>query len=294
MPCVVVIAVSARALHALARLRRKAALEMFAHVFVLAAAAAGAFHDHLDGLVRAAVAASVVCAGAALIVVRRTAGAARPERASVGPLLAVGRVHLLFFLIECARPLVLLRLAEVLGLGQTQVGHLYTAISLTLPLIAIPEVFAQTAFPSMARRPGSLDARHRRIVLETLVAGVVLLVLYGAFLGWFLPWLRDGRYAEAVPVALMLLPGVLAHGATALTGYVLLVRDRLLEAALISGIALVAMALVAAWALPAHGAVGGAGALSAALIVRCALMIVAARRRRRSGELGTAPQKVFP
>lgn len=279
VPALLALALVLASLHAVNRLRLKASIEAATRVTMLVAAAAGAFHDALDGLVKWSVAAAFLCALAALVFGRQTDGGPKRPRASLfAPLFRVGRAQMQLFVVETARLIVILRLMEMRGADQVAVGELYSAIALTLPLIALPEAFAQAAYPRLAQRPETMQRRHHRLQREILIVGALGLVAYGGLLAWLLPLVRNGQYSGAVPVAVALLPGVLAHGATAVTGYVLLLRDRLPAATAVSALALGTAAGGTWWLVPEYGAVGAAGALSAALIVRCVLMILLARR----------------
>ncbi len=279
VPALVAIALLLASLHAANRLRRKATIEAAVRVTMLVAAAAGAFYDSLDGLVKWSVAAAFLCAVAALVFGRpENGGATRPRWGLFAPVFNVGRAQMRLFAVETARLIVILRIAEVRGADLDAVGQLYSAMALTLPLIALPEAYSQAAYPRLAQRPETMQRRHHRLQREFLVVGALGLVVYAGLLAWLLPLVRNGRYSDAVPVAIALLPGVLAHGASAVTGYVLLLRDRLPATTAVSAAALVIAAGGTWWAVPHYGPVGAAAALSAALIVRCGLMIVLARR----------------
>jgi len=281
VPALVAIALLLASLHAANRLRRKATIEAAVRITMLVAAAAGAFYDALDGLVKWSVAAAFLCAVAALVFGRTAnGGPVRPRSDLFTPLFRIGRAQMKLFAVETARLIVILRIAEMRGADQLTVGELYSAMALTLPLIALPEAYAQAAYPRLAQRPETMQRRHQRLQREFLIVGSLGLVAYAGLLAWLLPLVRDGQYAGAVPVAVALMPGVLAHGASAVTGYVLLLRDRLPAATVVSALALVAAAAGTWWAVPAYGAVGAAAALSAALVLRCILMIVLVHRLR--------------
>ncbi len=280
-PCIAATGIALAVLHASGRLRAKAALDAGEKALVLVACIAGAAFDGLRGLVTAALAASALAAVVSLRVAR--GGVAADDERPAGLVAAaftVGRAQIVLTVVETARRLVVLRVAEIRGASDVELGHLYAAIALTLPLVALPEMVAQGLYPRMADERGEragLDASHARLLRELALVGVPLLAAYGGLLHVALPLLRGGAYEGAVLPALALLPGVLAHGLTAHTGYVVLVRRRLGRAALASLAALVTGAGLAWLLTPAHGAVGGAVALSAALGVRGVLLVVAAR-----------------
>lgn len=281
-PAVAVIAVAAAAMHATNSLRGKATIEAGERLAVAVLAIAGAllFTDRLLGLVWGSFAGSVLVGGA----LRATRRRGRFRGRVFADLFRIGRSHAVFSLLETVRPFVVLRLMNQIGPGKEETGLLVTAMSLTLPLIALPDVLAQALYPAMIGERGEaagLDRVHRRLFLELLVVTVPALCLMGAAAAWILPMVGSGKYAGAVPAVLAMLPGVAAHGLVAHTGYVVLVRDRLPRAAIASAVTLFAAAAGALWLVPMWGAVGGAVALSAALGLRSVLLLVAARGGRR-------------
>ena len=144
-------------------------------------------------------------------------------------------------------------------------------------------MIAQALYPGMVGERGErddLDASRAGLFREQAVVFLPLLCVYGVALWFALPLLKGGAYAGAVAPALALLPGVAAHGLTAHTGYVVLVRDRLVRAAGVSALALVVAGSLAWWAIPPLGATGAALALSTALLVRGAALVLVARGRR--------------
>jgi len=274
-------ALAVATLHAAGQLGRKAAAESGDRVFILVLATAGVLVAGFDGVVAGYVAGAA--AGALLATtLARTAvprgGTFRP--ALLRDLLRVARPQLVLTVLETLRPFVVLRLATI-TIGDDATGLLGTAIVFTLPLVALPEMAAQALFPRMLGPEGErahVAGEHRSLLREVALAGLPLLALYGAAAAWLLPQAGTGRYAGAVGPLLALLPGVLAHGITAHTGYVLLVRDRLGRAAAASAVALAATGVLAYLLLGRFGAVGGAAALSGALVLRAALFVAAARR----------------
>lgn len=264
-------------LHAQGRLRPKAVIESAERVLVLVLALAFAAADGLGGFVVGSIAATIL---AYLVAYRWLPRGGRVRLRLLGPLLRVGAPQLAIGLLETARPLVVLGLATR-TVGDRDTGLLATAMGFSLPLIALPELAAQALFPGMHGPAG--EGRHvrseaTRVVREVLLTGAVLLTVYGVAAAWLLPLAGRGGYAGAVLPLIALLPGVLAHGLSSHAGYVLLIRDRLPATACASAVS-VAVAGLLAWQLfPAMGAVGGAIALSAAALVRTAIILVAARR----------------
>ena len=199
-------------------------------------------------------------------------------------LLRVGAPQMAISLLESLRPLILLRIAQEL-VGGDALGHLATAKTFALPLVIAPELLAQALFPGMHGPGGEkahVEGDRKRFIAEIAVAGVVVCAIYGGLAAWLLPSIGTGKYAGAVVPLLVLLPGVLAQGATAHTGYVLLVRDRLGKAALVSVLSLVVTVFLAALLVPRTDAFGGATgaalALSVGLVVRSALLLAFARQ----------------
>ncbi len=285
IPCICLLALIVTSLHAEGRLRSKAALDALHVVLVAIGAVVGAFTAGLQGLVVGSVLASLVAVVAAFVVGRpRTGGPWRPRPGLLRPAFQIGRMQLAYQLTEIARRLAVLRIVAARSDSPDVAGHFYAAMMLTLPLIAVPEMVAQAVYPRLLDASGEtadVDRTHTRILRGTLLAGAPLLLAYGALLALLLPLIREGRYADAVMPALALLPGVAAHGLTALSGYVVLVRLRLAEAVGIALIALLVASAAAWWALPLWGATGAAGAMSLALVVRGILLIALARRGRR-------------
>lgn len=286
-PFLAVIAVVSALLHVRGRFAQRGALDAAERVAALGfVAVAGAAIGGVAGAAAGCLAATIAAAAFAV----RLAPAGAPPQDDAGSwrddlrdLLAVGRPQLAMTVLEALRPLVVIRLAFEIADDEVA-GLLATAMAFTLPLIALPEIASQALFPSMTGPGGErahVEGERRRMVREMLVAGVPVLAAYGAAAAWLLPLAKQGAYAAAVPAVLALLPGVLAHGVTAHAGYVLLLRDRLRAAAWASACTLVAAAGAAAFAVPRWGAVGGAAALSAALVVRgCALLVIARRSAR--------------
>jgi O-antigen/teichoic acid export membrane protein len=273
------IAVATAALHAEGRLARKAGVEAFERVAVLVCGLVGAWRGGFEMLLWGMLAGSLVAWGFAFASLRRRAD---DRRASFPfrDLARVGAPQLLLSLLETLRPLVLVRIAQG-ALHGDALGHLTTAKSFALPLVLAPELLAQALFPGMHGAEGERDhveGERRRFVAEVVVVGALVCTIYGILAAWLLPAIGTGKYAGAVLPLVAFLPGVLAQGATAHTGYVLLVRDRLGAAAAISAVSLVVTAALAFPLLGAYGALGGAFALSAGMIVRSALLLAAARR----------------
>jgi len=283
VPCIALAALALASLHAAGKLRAKAVVDALDKVLVLALAVGGAALDGLRGLVLGSLVASAMTSAIALRVATIQAGPSeRPERGLMGKTFAVGRAHLAFMLVETSRRLLVLRLVEARGAGAADTAYVYAAMALTLPLIALPEMIAQAVYPGMVTERGEradLDASHSRLFREQALVFLPLLCLYGAGLWFVLPLLKGGAYAGAVAPALALLPGVAAHGLTAHTGYVVLVRDRLPQAVAVSALALAVAGAVAWWAIPVLGATGAALALSVALAVRGVALVLVARRR---------------
>jgi len=281
VPCIALAALALASLHARGRLRAKAVVDAFDRVLVVALAVAGAVVDGLRGLVLGSLVASAVTSCVALRAATKGAGPSeRPARGLMATTFAVGRAHLAFMLLETFRRLLVLRLVDARGGGAADTAHFYAAMALTLPLIAIPEMIAQAVYPGMVSERGEradLDASHAGLFREQAIAFIPLLCVYGVGLWFALPLVKGGAYADAVGPALALLPGVAAHGLSAHTGYVVLVRDRLARAAGVSALALVVAGALAWWTIPLIGATGAALALSAALLVRGAGLALVAR-----------------
>lgn len=279
--CLALTALAVATLHAQGRLGRKAAAECGDRVLILVLGIAGVLAAGFDGLVLGYVAGAAGGTVVAWTLARDRA--ARPGRFRgdlLRDLLRVARPQLVLTILETLRPFAVLRLATM-TIGDDRTGLLGTAIVFTLPLVALPEMAAQALFPRMLGPDGERDhvaREHRSLVREVVIAGLPLLAVYGALAAWLLPLAGTGRYAGAVAPLLALLPGVLAHGLTAHTGYVLLVRDRLGRAAAASAATLAATVGLAYVLLPRWGAAGGAAAISCALVLRAALFLAAARR----------------
>ncbi|MCE9636784.1 MAG: hypothetical protein K8T90_13860 [Planctomycetes bacterium] len=280
--------VSTAALHAEGRLHRKAAVEGFERVAVLVCGLAGALllqRSRIDGLLIGMLAGSCAAWGFAWTsFLRDPALADRSAAVPFRELLRIGAPQMAISLLESLRPLILLRIAQEL-VGGDALGHLATAKTFALPLVIAPELLAQALFPGMhgpAGEKAHVEGDRKRFIVEIAAAGVVVCAIYGGLAAWLLPAIGTGKYAGAVVPLLILLPGVLAQGATAHTGYVLLVRDRLGKAALVSVLALVVTVFLAALLVPGggavHGATGAALALSAGLVVRSALLLAFARQ----------------
>ena len=277
-PLGALIALTTSTLHAQNRLTAKAAVEGAERVAVLAFGLAGARWLGLPGLFAGSFAGSAVAWGLSLIVVR-------PERWHVrwdlfAQVFRVGRMQLAFFLVETFRPLLLLRLMTDHGPGAAETGLLVTAMSIVLPMVAIPEILAQALYPSMVGRGGeTADAehKHRTLLIEMVVLSIPALLVFAGLAAWVLPKVGDGSYAGAVGAVLALLPGVAAHGLMALTGYVVLLRGRLHLAVVASVVSLAVTWVAARYLVPEWGATGAGVALSLALVVRSGLLLLAAR-----------------
>jgi O-antigen/teichoic acid export membrane protein len=299
-PAIAATAVAVAALHASGRLRAKAVLEATERVAVAVGAVVGGMGWGLAGVLWGSFLASVAVAA----FVSPRGGSF--ERPLLRDLARVGRSQLAFVLLDAARFVLVLRVLGHRGATAEERGLFATAAGFALPLVVVPEVLAQALYPSMIGPAGEtkgLDRTHRRLLVELVAAWLPLLAVAGAAAAWLLPKAGSGAYAGAVSPFLALLPGVAAHGLVAHTGYVVLVRDRVHEAALAAGAALV-VAFGAAWFLaPEHGATGAAAALSVAMIVRSALLVVAARRAtnatvllddvRRESDPATFPRAAF-
>jgi O-antigen/teichoic acid export membrane protein len=287
-PAIAAIAVALAAFHASGRLRQKATLEAGERVAVMAGALIGGAVGGLSGVLAGSF------AGSALVAVLVSPRGGSFEKPLFGDLARIGRSQLAYLLLDTARLVLVLRVMGHVGANEHERGLFATAAGFSLPLVIIPEMLAQALYPSMIGPSGEaagLDRTHRRLLLELCAAWIPLLALAGGAAAWLLPTIGRGGYAGAVAPFLALLPGVAAQGLVAHTGYVVLVRDRVHEAAVAAGAAL-AVAGAATWFLvPAWGATGAAAALSAALIVRSAMLVVSARRGRRGGT-GGAPRSL--
>jgi O-antigen/teichoic acid export membrane protein len=285
-PLVAVLAVAISFAHASGRLGRKAGLEVAERVLVFAGSVAGAAFGGLAGLVLGSLLASAAAAAvAAAVALRQSAGeGSKPgfRRELLGPLLRVGRARTGVMLLEAFRPLLLLRVMTERGGGDAETGLLVAAMMLTLPLVAVPERLAQAAYRDMVGEKGEapdLSRTGRRLLLELAVLAVPALLLAGGAFHVLLSYVRGGEHAGAAVAVWILLPGVAAHGLAAHLGYVILVRHRLGQEALVSGVTLVATVVLAWLAAPRWGTNGAAGALGAALILRTGLLAVVALRK---------------
>jgi O-antigen/teichoic acid export membrane protein len=188
--------------------------------------------------------------------------------------------------LETLRPVLLLRILAELDVGDAETGLLVAGMSFLLPLIAVPERIAQALYPTMLGAEGEaegLDRTSGRMLAELAAISVPLLAAVCGLLALVLPAVKGGTWTGTVPVAWALLPGVAAHGLSAHLGYVILVRHRLPLQAGVSAVALAAMAGLAFWLAPLHGAVGAAVALSGALVLRGILVAAVAHAKGRSG-----------
>lgn len=275
--------VATAALHATGRLGKKAFVEGGERVAVLAFGLFFALRWGFDGLLWGMLAGSLVAWGLAAASVMR-----RDEDATasfpLADLVNVGAPQMALSLLETMRPLILIRVAQELVDGPA-LGHFATARTFALPLVIAPELLAQALFPGMHGPGGEgahVEGDRRRFVRNVALSGAAICIVYGALAAWLLPTIGTGKYAGAVLPLLAFLPGVLAQGATAHTGYVVLVRDRLGAAAVISAVS-VAITVGLGFVLlplegPAGGAVGAALAMSAGLIARSGMLLVLARR----------------
>lgn len=283
VPFIALFSIAVAMAHAQGRLVRKGCLEGAERVLVLAGSVTGAVLDGFHGLVVGSLAGSATAAAVGVVVSGGLLSAPdspqfRPSL--LPPLLAVGGPRAGVQLVEALRPLALLAVMTHRGGAGAEMGLLYGAMMLTLPLVAIPERVAQAIYPTMLDRSGEtpdLDARGRRISRELVLVGLPALLLAGVVLSFVLPVLKGGSYAGSVPALWALLPGVAAHGLAAHVGYVVLVRRRLVAEMGVS-LAALAVTVLAAWTLvPALGALGGATALSTGLVVRLLLLALVAR-----------------
>lgn len=285
IPCGALFRVCISLVHARGALGRKAVLESTERILVTVAAVWGGLAGGLDGLVLGSVVGSVVASLAALVLARpRPAQRSRVRPDLARPLLRIGAPELAAKLLESVRALVVLRLMTERGATIDETGLLAAAMMFTLPLIAAPEAIAQAVYPSMLDPEGEaedLDRTHTRLLREQALVGIPLLAVFGAFLWWLLPLAKDGAYAGAVAPALALLPGVAAHGLTAHTGYLVLVRNRLKGSAVVSAVTLLVTVALAWFAIPRWGTVGAAASLSLALLLRGVLLVAVARRPAR-------------
>jgi O-antigen/teichoic acid export membrane protein len=288
-PAIAAFAVTAAAYHASGRLRAKATLEAGERVAVAAGAVIGGAAGGLAGVLWGSFIGSLLVA---LIASPRGGSFERPL---FGDLARIGRSQLAYLVLDTARLVLVLRVMGHAGADVRERGLFAAAAGFALPLVVLPEMLAQALYPSMIGPRGEaegLDRTHRRLFLELAAAWIPLLAVAGVAAAWLLPQAGSGGYAGAVAPFLWLLPGVAAHGLVAHTGYVVLVRDRVHEAAVAAGAALV-VAGAATWAfVPAWGAAGAAAALSAAMIVRSAMLVVSARRGRRAGGTSGAPSSL--
>jgi O-antigen/teichoic acid export membrane protein len=282
-PAIAATAVVVAALHASGRLREKAMLDAGERVAVAAGAVVGGAFGGLAGVLWGSFVGSLLVA---LFVSPRGGSFETPL---LRDLARIGRAQLAFLLLDAARLVLVLRVMGHRGAGVEERGLFATAAGFALPVVVLPEMLAQALYPSMIGPRGEtadVERTRRRLFLELALSWIPLLALAGAAAAWLLPHAGSGAYAGAVAPFLALLPGVAAHGLVAHTGYVVLVRDRVHEAALAAGAALV-VAGAATWFLaPTWGATGAAAALSFAMIVRSALLVVAARRGRGSAAPG--------
>jgi len=278
-PAIAATAVAVAALHASGRLRAKAMLDAGERVAVAAGAVIGGAVDGLAGVLWGSFLGSVVVAA---FVSPRGGSFEKPLLADLAK---IGRSQLAFVLLDAARFVLVLRVLGHRGATAEERGLFATAAGFALPIVVLPEMLAQALYPSMIGPAGEsrgLDRTHRRLLVELVAAWLPLLAVAGAAAAWLLPKAGHGAYAGAVAPFLALLPGVAAHGLVAHTGYVVLVRDRVHEAAVAAAVALV-VAFAATWILaPEWGATGAAAAMSAAMCVRSALLVVAARRVKRA------------
>jgi O-antigen/teichoic acid export membrane protein len=285
VPFVALFAVALAAAHAQGALRHKGGLEAMERVAVLVGSVGGALTAGLPGLVVGSLAGSAIAAGIALVATWPKDAALRIRREALAGIVSVGRSRVGVQVLETLRPVVLLQILTVRGGGDAGTALLYGGMLFTLPLIALPERLAQAVFPSMLDEEGEtadLDARSRRLTRDLTLVAVPLLALAGGALTLLLPLLKGGAYTSSVTTAWILLVGVGAQSVVAHLGYVILVRHRLHWEAVASGLVLAAMACVAWWLVPLWGANGAAGALSAAMVLRAALLWMIARRPARS------------
>ncbi len=279
-PAIAAIAVAVAAFHASGRLRHKATLEAGERVAVMAGALIGGAVGGFPGVLAGSFAGSVLVA----VLVGPRGGSF--EKPLLGDLARIGRSQLAYLLLDTARLVLVLRVMGHVGADEHERGLFATAAGFSLPLVILPEMLAQALYPSMIGPRGEaagLDHTHRRLLIELCVAWIPLLAIAGGAAAWLLPTIGSGGYAGAVAPFLALLPGVAAQGLVAHTGYVVLVRDRVHEAAVAAGVALVVAGAATWFLVPGWGATGAAAALSAALIVRSAMLVVSARRGRRKG-----------
>lgn len=282
LPSLAAVAVLLAMVHAAGRLRRKGALQVGERLAFVVPALGGAWLAGIPGLVAGAVIGSAAAAGTVLLGALPAVGdrAAWPSRRWVRPLLAVGGVQAGVMLFETARTVGVLRVMTASGQPLAEVAGLGAALALILPAIAGPELIAQALYPRMIGPGGvatDLDGVHGRMLGELVAVFLPLLIVYGLAAAWLLAVARGGALASGAIPALLLVPGVAAHGIVAQTGYVLLVRDRLPRALGVSVVALCVTLGLSVWLVPLLGAIGAAAALSSGLVVRALLLVFSAR-----------------
>lgn len=282
LPTLGAIALLLAMIHAAGRLRRKGILQVGERLTFVVPALGAAWMAGVDGLVVGAVvggaAAAAVVASGCLPTISQVSW--RPRTRWVRPLLSVGGLQAGVMLFETARTVAVLRVMTALDRSDGEVAGLGAALALLLPTIAGPELIAQALFPRMIGPDGvaaDTGRRHSRLLGELSAVFLPLLTLYGLVVAWVLAVARDGALSAGAIPALLLVPGVAAHGLVAQTGYVLLVRDRLPRMVLISGLSLLCTTALAIWLVPLLGAAGAAAALSTGLVLRGILFVVAAR-----------------
>ena len=262
---------------------------------VLAAGAWAAGAGSLMGITLAWTAASVGAAFVSAAVTYRVLREHTPDAASRDGRTSAYKEGLKRRMVVFGRKAVIASASpvETLRMDQAAVGIFLSPMALGLYVTAVaftnlPRFVAQSigivAFPHVAARPTESAARHTlwRFVALTAAVCAVMVGVIEAAVGWLLPALFGGSFADAVPVAHVLLIGA----------FFVSMRRVLSDAA--RGIGLpgagtiaecvswVGLGLLLPFAIP-HGLTYVAWAIVASSVVSCAVLITLVWRGRKPG-----------
>ena len=161
-------------------------------------------------------------------------------------------------------------------LGAEEAGYYSLAMNLADTLLTLPAVVAFVLYPklsAMADVRGKLNLT-RKAVLATLVVFLPMLLLFGAFARWIVPFVFGAAFAPAVPAILWLLPGIFFLGVeTVAAQHLSSIGFPPVQIAAWLGVLALNVGLNLR-IIPAYGIVGASAVSSLTYLLACALILL--------------------
>lgn len=161
-------------------------------------------------------------------------------------------------------------------LGAEEAGYYSLAVNLADTLLMLPAVVAFVLYPKLSALTdiqGKLTLT-RKAVLATLALFLPMLLLFGAFARWIVPFVFGAAFAPAVPAVLWLLPGIFFLGVeTVAAQHLNSIGFPPLQIAAWLGVLVLNIGLNLR-IIPAYGIVGASAVSSLTYLLACALILL--------------------